>query len=67
MRSVMLLASSGQELKGRNAWIYDLIECRCKNRAAVAVANKNARILWVLLTKNEAVYDPMGRPNKKAA
>ncbi|MDA8150032.1 MAG: IS110 family transposase [Nitrospiraceae bacterium] len=67
VRSVQNLASGGQELRGRNAWIADLV-LRCgKNRAAVAVANKNARILWALLTKDEAVYDPSGRSTKKAA
>ena len=67
VRSVQNLASSGQELRGRNAWIADIVLRRGYNRAAVAVANKNARVIWVLLTKNEAVYDPTGRNAKKAA
>ena len=67
IRSVQTLASGGQELRGRNAWIADLVLRRGANRAAVAVANKNARILWALLTTNEVVYDTAGRHDKKAA
>ena len=67
IRSVQNLASGGQELRGRNAWIADIALRRGFNRAAVAVANKNARVIWVLLTRNEAVYDPSGRSAKKAA
>ena len=67
VRSVQNLASSGQELRGRNAWIADVVLRRGYNRAAVAVANKNARVIWVLLTKNDAVYDPTGRNAQKAA
>ena len=67
VRSVQRLASGGQELRGRNAWIADLLLRRGYNRTAVAVANKNARVIWVLLTKNDAVYDPTGRNARKAA
>ena len=35
-------------------WLKNLISRRNKNVAAVALANKNARIVWALLTKNEA-------------
>lgn len=35
-------------------WLRNLISRRNKNVAAVALANKNARIVWALLTKNEA-------------
>ena len=35
-------------------WLRKLISRRNKNVAAVALANKNARIVWALLTKNEA-------------
>ena len=36
----------------RNRWISELDQRRGKNISAVAVANKNARIAWVLLSKN---------------
>ena len=37
---------------GFNAsWLASIIERRGKNKASVALANKNARILWVLLNK----------------
>jgi len=37
-----------------NQWLCKLIGRRNKNVAAVALANKNARIIWALLTKGEA-------------
>lgn len=37
----------------RSKWIKAIKERRGANRAAVAVANKNARIIWALLTHNE--------------
>ena len=41
---------------GQSRWINDLVKRRNANIAAVAVANKNARIVWALLTKSES-YD----------
>ena len=35
----------------RSQWIRELIERRGMNKAAVAVANKNARIVWALLSR----------------
>ena len=37
----------------RSQWIRHLVERRGKNRTAVAVANKNARIVWALLTSHQ--------------
>jgi transposase len=37
----------------RSRWLSALIARRGKNRAAVALANKNARIAWALLAHNE--------------
>lgn len=34
-------------------WVNELRERRGTNRAIIAVANKNARIIWALLAKNE--------------
>lgn len=42
---------------GRSRWAQSLVERRGMNRAAVALANKNARIVWVLLARGE-VYRP---------
>lgn len=41
----------------RSRWIQALIERRGKNKAIVAIANKNARIAWALLNKG-AEYQP---------
>lgn len=38
----------------RSQWIRELDKRRGKNISAVAVANKNARVVWAVLTKKEA-------------
>ena len=37
----------------RSVWIQQLIERRGMNKASVALANKNARIIWAMLSKGE--------------
>jgi transposase len=39
----------GRKRDRRSQWIRALLERRGWNRAAVALANKNARVAWVLL------------------
>jgi len=41
----------------RSIWVNQLRERRGYNRAAVAVANKNARIIWAVLRHGEAYRD----------
>jgi transposase len=43
----------GRKMDRRSQWIQQLVERRGKNRTAVAVANKNARIVWALLTSHQ--------------
>src|SRR5216683_289881 len=43
----------GLKTDRRSQWIRQLVERRGKNRTAVAVANKNARIVWALLTSHQ--------------
>lgn len=38
----------------RSRWIKQLVARRGHNVAAVALANKNARIVWALLTRQES-------------
>jgi transposase len=45
----------------RSRWLQSLCSRRNKNIAAVALANKNARIVWALLTK-ETDFLPEGKP-----
>jgi transposase len=47
----------GRKTDRRSQWMRQLVERRGKNRTAVAVANKNARIVWALLTSHQA-YQP---------
>jgi transposase len=47
----------GLKTDRRSQWIRQLLERCGKNRTAVAVANKNARIVWALLTSQQ-VYEP---------
>ena len=50
-RSVVRCAHKHQDK--RSQWISEVEQRRGKNITAVAVANKNARIAWALLTKKE--------------
>jgi transposase len=38
---------------GRSQWVRGVLERRGWNRTAVAVANKNARIVWAVLSRGE--------------
>ena len=42
-------------------WINDLVQRRNPNIAAVAVANKNARTSWALLTRDEDYRAPVSQ------
>lgn len=42
-----------------NRWVNELRERRGFNRATVAVANKNARIIWAVLRKGEPYRDAL--------
>jgi transposase len=55
-RSVLKVAANKDDPRSR--WLQSLSERRHKNIAAVALANKNARIAWALLTK-DIDYQPM--------
>ena len=45
---------AAKKTDARSRWIQRRVAERGKNRAAVALANKNARIIWALLTREEA-------------
>src|ERR671937_853255 len=47
----------GLKTDRRSQWMRQLLARRGKNRTAVAVANKNARIVWALLTSHQD-YQP---------
>jgi transposase len=47
----------GRKTDRCSQWMRQLLERRGKNRTAVAVANKNARIVWALLTSHQD-YQP---------
>lgn len=51
-RSVVKCVGSKEDHRSR--WIRALVERRGVNRTAVAIANKNARIIWAVLAKKEA-------------
>jgi transposase len=54
-RAVVNAAKNKTDRKSR--WVNDLSGRRNKNIATVALANKNARIIWAVLTRNES-YKP---------
>jgi transposase len=43
----------GRKTDRRSQWMRQLVERRGTNRTAVAVANKNARIVWALVTSHQ--------------
>ena len=58
-RAVLKVADKKNDPRSR--WLQNLCNRRNKNIAAVALANKNARIVWALLTK-EIDFLPEGKP-----
>ncbi len=62
-RSVIRVAANKTE---PNIWLTNLMARRNKNVAAVALANKNARIIWALLTKG-SLFRPDYTPAANAA
>lgn len=58
-RAVLKVADKKDDPRSR--WLQSLCSRRNKNIAAVALANKNARIVWALLTK-ETDFLPEGKP-----
>jgi transposase len=58
-RAVLKVADKKDDPRSR--WIQSLCSRRNKNIAAVALANKNARVVWALLTK-ETDFLPEGKP-----
>lgn len=44
----------------RSRWVRALIQRRGHNKAVVALANKNARIIWALLNTGESYRRPLG-------
>jgi transposase len=52
-------AKHGLPLNARDTWLLGLIQRGGFNKAAVAMANKNARILWAMLRSGEAFRSPL--------
>lgn len=57
-RSVILWSKNKDD--HRSQWVKDKVERRGKNKASVALANKNARIIWALMAKGEEYRAPVG-------
>jgi transposase len=53
----MVCTPPGGKQDPRSRWLGKLRQRRHPNIAAVALANKNVRIAWALLSNSEA-YDP---------
>jgi transposase len=52
-RSVVNVVLNNNKDDARSRWIRRIAAERGKNRAAVALANKNARIIWALLSRGD--------------
>lgn len=53
-RSVLLQA--GKKSDQRSRWLIDLYKRRGTNRAVVALANKNARVIWAVMSKGSRYF-----------
>lgn len=53
-----VLGKAGGKQDARSVWINRMRERRHPNVVAVALANKNARIVWSILSKNEDYRGP---------
>lgn len=62
-RAVVNASLRGQKSDRRSLWIRQLVARSNKNVATVALANKNARIVWAMLTRGEA-YRPASSASK---
>lgn len=56
-RAAVLAAK--RKTDARSRWINTLVERRGHNKAVVALANKNARIVWALLSSGECYRTPV--------
>ena len=56
-RSVIYRSGQKENPTDRQGWLNQLTQRRNKNVAAVALANKNARIVWALLNHNRDYQD----------
>ncbi len=63
-KSAVMSASKRSDRISR--WLVQLRECLGWQKSVVALANKNARILWAMLTR-ETVFNPDHKPEKPAA
>ena len=53
-----MIRRANPENKAANPWLLKLLERRPRKLAAVALANKMARILWAMMT-NDTAYRRM--------
>lgn len=56
--SALRKAKQGLPLNARDTWLLGLVQRTGFNKACVAMANKNARILWAMLRTGEAFRAP---------
>jgi transposase len=52
-----VIRATQNKLHASQSWLLRLIERRSKNVASVALANKNARIIWALLVNDHRIYE----------
>jgi transposase len=57
--SALRKVKNGLALNARDTWLLGLVKRAGFNKACVAMANKNARILWAVLRTGEAFRSPL--------
>jgi transposase len=59
-----VLRFAGKHKDRHSKWALEVARRRGVNRATVALANKNARAIWVLMTDPQANFDGNHVPEK---
>jgi transposase len=64
--SAMAVIRHAERNGARRPWLVQLLARTATKHAAIALANKTARIVWALMTSGESYRDP-GVPSLSAA
>jgi transposase len=54
-----VVKAAAKKHDAQSRWINELVKRRNANVAAVALANKNARVIWALLRRDEDYHAPV--------
>ncbi len=56
--AALRFSKNGTQLSARKKWLKDLKHRKGHQKTVVALANKNARVAWAIMSKAEVIYSP---------